>query len=98
VTGGLSGPAIKPLALYNVHRVYREVAREAGIPLIGMGGIECTRDAVEFFLAGASAVAIGTALFIDPTIPIKVADGLAAYLDERGLSNISELVGQLKLP
>jgi dihydroorotate dehydrogenase (NAD+) catalytic subunit len=98
VTGGLSGPAIKPLALYNVHRVYRDVARAAGIPIIGMGGIECTRDAVEFFLAGASAVAIGTALFIDPTIPIKVADGLAAYLDERGLSHVSELVGQLKLP
>ncbi len=97
VTGGLSGPAIKPLALYNVHRVYRDVARAANIPIIGMGGIECTRDAIEFFLAGASAIAVGTALFIDPTIPVKIADGLSAYLAERGLSHVSELTGRLKL-
>jgi dihydroorotate dehydrogenase (NAD+) catalytic subunit len=98
VTGGLSGPAIKPLALYNVHRVYRDVARAAGIPIIGMGGIQTADDATEFFLAGASAVAVGTALFIDPTIPIKIADGLAEYVTARGLSNVSELTGQLHLP
>jgi dihydroorotate dehydrogenase (NAD+) catalytic subunit len=98
VTGGLSGPAIRPLALYNVHRVYREVAREAGIPIIGMGGIQDTRDAVEFLLAGATAVAVGTALFIDPTTPIKIADGLATYLNQRGLKHVSELTGGLKLP
>jgi dihydroorotate dehydrogenase (NAD+) catalytic subunit len=98
VTGGLSGPAIRPLALYNVHRVYREVAHKARVPIIGMGGIQNTRDAIEFFLAGASAVAVGTALFLDPTIPIKITDGLATYLEQRGLRHISELVGGLKLP
>lgn len=97
VTGGYSGPAIKPLALFNVHRVYREVARDANVPIIGMGGIQSTTDAVEFMLAGASAVAIGTALFIDPTLPIKIAEGLAAYVAQRGLAHVSELVGQLKL-
>jgi dihydroorotate dehydrogenase (NAD+) catalytic subunit len=97
VTGGLSGPAIKPLALYSVHRVYREVARDAGIPIIGMGGIQNTRDAIEFFLAGASAVAVGTALFVDPTTPVKIADGLSAYLQQRGLAHVSELTGRLVL-
>lgn len=98
VTGGLSGPAIRPVALYHIHRVYREVARDAGIPLIGMGGIEQPRDAVEFLLAGATALAVGTALFIDPATPIKIADGLSAYLEQRGLSHVSELTGGLKLP
>ena len=98
VTGGLSGPAIKPLALFNVHRVYREVARDASVPLIGMGGIQTPADAIEFLLAGASAVAVGTALFVNPAIPIQIADGLAQHLDERGLSSVSELVGQVELP
>lgn len=98
VTGGLSGPAIKPLALFNVHRVYREAARAANVPILGMGGIQTTRDAVEFFLAGASAVAVGTALFVDPTIPLKIAAGLSEYLDRHNLNSVSELVGQLKLP
>lgn len=98
VTGGLSGPAIKPLALFNVHRVYREAARSAGVPLLGMGGIHTAQDALEFLLAGASAVAVGTALFVDPTAPLKIADGLSAYLERRGISTVSELVGQLKLP
>jgi len=98
VTGGLSGPAIKPLALYNVHRVYRDAARAAGVPLIGMGGIQTTDDALEFFLAGASAVAVGTALFVDPTIPLRIADGLAEYITARGLRNVSELTGRLRLP
>ena len=97
VTGGLSGPAVKPLALFNVHRVYREVAREAGVPLIGMGGIQTTEDALEFFLAGASAVAVGTALFVDPAIPTKIAAGLAAYLQEHGLAHVHDLTGQLQL-
>jgi len=98
VTGGLSGPAIKPLALYNVHRVYRDVARDAGIPIVGIGGIQNTRDALEFFLAGASAVAVGTALFVDPAAPVKIADGLAAYLEQRGLAHISELTGRMIVP
>lgn len=98
VTGGLSGPAIKPLALFNVHRVYREVARQANIPIIGMGGVQTTRDAVEFMLAGATAVAVGTALFVDPTTPLRIADGLREYLAQRKIGHVSELVGQLRLP
>ena len=95
-TGGLSGPAIKPVALRMVHQVYTKVAREANVPLIGMGGICEWRDAVEFFLAGATAVAVGTALFIDPRIPGQICDGLADYLKQRGLSSVRELIGQLK--
>ena len=97
-TGGLSGPAIKPLALFSVHRVYRQVARAAGVPIIGMGGIQNAEDAIEFFLAGASAVAVGTALFVDPTAPIKIADGLAEYVSARGLDQVSHLTGGLVLP
>lgn len=96
VTGGLSGPAIKPLALNHVHRVYRAVARDAGVPIIGMGGIQTAADAIEFFLAGASAVAVGTALFIDPSAPVKIADGLAAYVAARGLPNVAALTGALR--
>ena len=98
VTGGLSGPAIKPLALYNVHRVYREVTRAAGVPIIGMGGVQNTNDAIEFFLAGASAVAVGTALFVDPTAPTKIAQGLADYVTARGLSHVSQITGGLQVP
>ncbi len=98
VTGGLSGPAIKPLALYNVHRVYRSVSRAAGVPLIGMGGIQTAEDAVEFLLAGANAVAVGTALFVDPAAPVKIATGLADALDGRQLTHIGALTGALQLP
>lgn len=96
-TGGLSGPAIKPLALYMVHRVYREVAQTAGIPLIGMGGVQGWRDAVEFMLAGATAVGVGTALYADPTRPIQIAEGLAAYAAKRGLRAVRELTGALEV-
>jgi len=95
-TGGLSGPAIKPVALYMVHRVYSKVARDAGIPIIGMGGIADWRDAVEFFLAGATAVAVGTALFVDPRAPILICEGLSDYLRRRGLHSVRELTGQLQ--
>jgi dihydroorotate dehydrogenase (NAD+) catalytic subunit len=98
VTGGLSGPAIRPLAVYNVHRVYRAVAQRQGIPIIGMGGIQSVRDAIEFFLAGAGAIAIGTALFVDPGLPVKIAEGLSSYLQTRGLKHVSELTGKLILP
>lgn len=94
-TGGLSGPAIKPLALHMVHRVYREVAAPAKIPLIGMGGIETWQDAIEFMLAGATAVSVGTALFIDPTCPIRIIEALPTYLRRRGLRSARELVGRL---
>src|SRR3954469_13305124 len=80
VTGGLSGPAIKPIALHLVSRVYRNVAKSAGVPIIGMGGVQNWQDAVEFVLAGASAVAIGTALFIDPATPNKICEGVTEYL------------------
>ena len=72
--GGLSGPAVKPVALYMVHQVYTKVAKKAGVPLIGMGGICDWRDAVEFLLAGATAVAVGTALFVDPRSPDQICD------------------------
>lgn len=95
-TGGLSGPAIKPVALYMVHKVYTKVARDAGVPIIGMGGIFDWRDAVEFFLAGATAVAVGTALFVDPQTPIHICEGLEAYLKQRGLRSVRDLIGRLK--
>ncbi len=91
--GGLSGPAIKPVALAMVYRVYAAVTRDAGVPIIGMGGIGTWRDAVEFLLAGASAVAVGTCLFVDPTIVTTIRDGLAAYLRDRKLTSPSQLVG-----
>lgn len=92
-TGGLSGPAIKPVALHMVHRVFSTVAREAGVPIIGMGGIMDWRDAAEFFLAGASAVAIGTALFVDPNAPARICEGLAEYLRRQGVASVHEIVG-----
>ncbi len=94
-TGGLSGPAIRPLAINLVHRVYREVARAAGVPIIGMGGIANWHDAVEFMLAGATAVSVGTALFVNPTVPVQIIDGLTAYLQSQGLASASDLVGAL---
>lgn len=97
VTGGLSGPAIKPLALYNVHRVYREVTRAVGVPIIGMGGVQSLQDALEFMLAGAAAVAIGTALFVDPTLPVKLGDELAGYLEREKIASAQDLVGGLRI-
>jgi len=90
VTGGLSGPAIRPIAVLAVY----EVARAVRIPIVGQGGIETTNDALEFFLAGASAISIGTANFTDPRIPVRIADELTAYLAERGLRSIREIVGR----
>lgn len=95
-SGGLSGPAIKPVAIYLVDQVYRGVARDAKVPIIGMGGICHWRDAVEFLLAGATAIAVGTALFVDPTIPIKICEGLSDYLAKRKMDSVTELIGQLK--
>ena len=97
-TGGLSGPAVRPLAVYLVHRVYRQVAKAAGVPIIGMGGIQYWQDAAEFILAGATGLAVGTALFIDPAAPLKIIDGLKAYLTEQKCTSISQLVGTLQMP
>ena len=94
VQGGLSGPAIKPIALLKVRQVY-EVAHKHRIPIIGQGGITTATDALEFIIAGASAVGIGTALFYDPMVCKKVNDGIAAYLRESGLASVGELVGTL---
>ncbi|MBR1729030.1 MAG: dihydroorotate dehydrogenase [Selenomonadaceae bacterium] len=93
ITGGLSGGAIKPVAL----RMVYEVAKVVKVPVIGMGGIRNFEDAIEFFLAGASAVAIGTANFSDPLITMKIIDDLEKYLIDRNLKNISELIGKLKV-
>jgi dihydroorotate dehydrogenase (NAD+) catalytic subunit len=98
VTGGLSGPAIKPIALHLVSRVYRNVTRHTGTPIIGMGGVQYWQDAVEFMLAGASAVAIGTALFVDPAAPNRICDGLSQYLEKYKIARLSDLVGALELP
>jgi dihydroorotate dehydrogenase (NAD+) catalytic subunit len=98
VTGGLSGPAIKPIALHLISRVYRNIAKSAGVPIIGMGGIQYWQDAVEFILAGSSAIAIGTALFVDPNTPVTICDGLRAYMEKIKVDRISDLVGALQLP
>jgi dihydroorotate dehydrogenase (NAD+) catalytic subunit len=95
VQGGLSGPAIKPIALLKVKQVY-EVARPHNIPIIGQGGITTATDALEFIIAGASAVGIGTALFYDPMVCKRVNEGIAAYLRENDLGNVTELVGTLQ--
>jgi dihydroorotate dehydrogenase (NAD+) catalytic subunit len=96
-TGGLSGPAIRPIAVYMVHRVYTQVARDAGIPIIGIGGIQYARDALEFLLAGATALAVGTALFVDPACILSIRDGIADYLRRHGHSSIREIVGTLSM-
>ena len=95
IQGGLSGPAIKPIALLKVHQVY-EVAKPHGVPIIGQGGITTATDAVEFLIAGATAVGIGTALFYDPFVCKKVNEGIAEYLRENALESVSELVGSLR--
>ncbi|MBQ6298588.1 MAG: dihydroorotate dehydrogenase [Selenomonadaceae bacterium] len=92
ITGGLSGGAIKPVAL----RMVWQVANAVKVPIIGMGGIRSAEDAAEFFLAGASAIAIGTANFAEPSITMQIADDLEKYLRSCGLKNIRELVGKLK--
>jgi dihydroorotate dehydrogenase (NAD+) catalytic subunit len=93
ITGGLSGPAIRPVAIYWVYRITRELK----IPAIGVGGIMRTEDAVEFMIAGASAIQIGTANFVDPTTPLRVIDGIASYCEREGVDRLSDLVGALDL-
>ena len=95
VQGGLSGPAIKPIALLKVREVY-EVAGPKGIPIIGQGGIACANDALEFLIAGASAVGVGTALFYDPLVCRQINQGLADYLAAHQLESIQQLVGTLQ--
>jgi dihydroorotate dehydrogenase (NAD+) catalytic subunit len=90
--GGLSGPAVRPVAV----RCVWQVARAVRLPLMGMGGIETAGDAAEFLLAGASAVAVGTALFRDPETPLKVVDGLAAYCARQGFGRVRDVTGAMR--
>ena len=96
VQGGLSGPAIKPIALLKVHQVY-DVARKHNVPIIGQGGIVNATDAIEFMIAGASAVGVGTSLFYDPMSCKTINAGIAQYLHEHKLGNVTELIGSLRL-
>lgn len=93
ITGGLSGPCIKPVAL----RMVWQVANAVKVPIIGMGGIASANDAIEFILAGASAVAVGTANFTDPAITMKICDGINDYLKANGIDNVGDLVGKLEI-
>ena len=95
-TGGLSGPAIKPIAVYLVNKVYNEVAKNSGIPILGLGGIRTTSDAVEFIIAGASAVGIGTANFVEPGCAVKIVEGIKKYCVRKKISNVKELIGSLE--
>ena len=97
IRGGLSGPAIKPIALLKVQQVY-EVAKAHNVPIIGQGGIVNATDALEFLIAGATAIGIGTALFYDPLICPDINSGIKDYLKRHNKASISELVGTLKLP
>jgi dihydroorotate dehydrogenase (NAD+) catalytic subunit len=96
VRGGLSGPAIKPIALLKVQQVY-EVAGPHDVPIIGQGGIVSATDAVEFLIAGASAVGVGTALFYDPLACKKINTGIADYLQRHDFASVAELTGSLEL-
>lgn len=91
-TGGVSGPAIKPIAV----RMVYQAANAVGIPVIGMGGISCADDAIEFLLAGASAVSVGTANFVNPTATIEIIDGIEAYMKKYGFEKVTDLVGLVK--
>jgi len=91
IIGGLSGPAIKPVAL----RMVYQVAQAVSIPVIGIGGIETAEDALEFILAGAAAIQIGTANFVDPSAAEKAVEGIESYMRSQGLNSISQLVGQV---
>jgi dihydroorotate dehydrogenase (NAD+) catalytic subunit len=94
-TGGLSGPAIKPIAVYLINRVYNKVTKESGTPILGMGGIRTASDAIEFIIAGASAVAIGTSNFIEPGCSEKIVEGIKKYCTGHNINKIHDLVGTL---
>lgn len=91
-TGGLSGPAVKPVAVRMVHDVYKAV----NIPVVGLGGIMTAEDAIEFFMAGSTAIEIGTANFIDPQVTIKVKSGIASWLERHGCKSVQEIIGVVK--
>ena len=94
ITGGLSGPAVKPIAL----RMVWQTAQAVQIPIIGMGGIATAIDAIEFLLAGATAIEVGTYNFVDPTAPIQILEGIEAYMQRHGFTDIKEIIGALEIP
>ena len=89
ITGGLSGPCVKPVAV----RMVWQVSHAVGIPVVGLGGISCAADALEFLMAGARAIEVGTANFIDPTVTVKIVKGLEEYCERHGLKSIQEIIG-----
>ncbi|MHC4389261.1 MAG: dihydroorotate dehydrogenase [Planctomycetota bacterium] len=95
-TGGLSGPAIKPIAVYLVNKVHNEVAKSAGVPILGMGGIMTASEAIEFIIAGASAVGIGTANLVDPGCATKIIEGIEEYCVRNNITTVKELTGTLQ--
>jgi dihydroorotate dehydrogenase (NAD+) catalytic subunit len=92
--GGLSGPAIRPIAV----RMVWECRQAVKLPIVGMGGIATASDALEFIIAGATAVQVGTANFVDPFVWPKLIDGVSSYLDRHGIARVGDLVGQLDIP
>jgi len=96
VQGGLSGPAIKPIALLKVWQVY-QVAREHNIPIIGQGGITTVEDAIEFMIAGASAIGVGTGLFYQPLMCAKINAGIVDYLKRNNMTSLNDLIGSLHI-
>ncbi|MDT8302995.1 MAG: dihydroorotate dehydrogenase [Sedimentisphaerales bacterium] len=94
-TGGLSGPAIKPIAVYLINKVFNEVTKGSETPILGMGGIRTASDAIEFIIAGASSVAVGTSNFIEPGCAGKIVEGMKKYFDRHNIKKISELIGAL---
>jgi len=95
-TGGLSGPAIKPIAVYLVNKVYNEIAKDRGIPILGLGGIRTAADALEFMIAGATAVAVGTGTFVDPSCAVKIVEELKDYCSRHRITDIRDLIGSLE--
>ena len=93
ITGGMSGPALRPIAV----RMVWQAAQAVRIPILGLGGITCGQDAIEFLLAGASAVAVGAENFVHPDAVVQVAADIDAYLEARGLNHVSELVGKVQI-
>jgi dihydroorotate dehydrogenase (NAD+) catalytic subunit len=91
ITGGLSGAAVRPVAV----RMVWQVAKAVNIPVIGLGGIMNGRDAIEFMLAGATAIEVGTANFIDPTVTVKIVDYMNEYCERHGIKDINEIIGQI---
>jgi len=96
-TGGLSGPAIKPMAVYLVNKVYNEVTKETDIPILGLGGIRTASDAIEFIIAGASAIAVGTSNFINPACALEIIDGIKNYRRRKNIKSVRELIGSVEI-